>query len=86
MKTKRILSLFLTLVMICGLLPMNIQTAEAATPSSGKLLDLSNYSGYPDQVNHTFKIRIKTTNDCDASEGNCEASWISIYGPDNGDI
>lgn len=31
MKTKRILSLFLTLVMIIGLLPMNIQTAEAAS-------------------------------------------------------
>lgn len=86
MKTKRILSLFLTLVMICGLLPMNIFKAEAATPASGTLLNLSNYGGYPDQVNHTFKIRIKTTNDCDASAGNCEASWISIYGPDNGDI
>ena len=34
MKTKRILSLFLTLVMICGLLPMNIFKAEAATSVS----------------------------------------------------
>ena len=85
MKTKQILSLVLTLVMICGLLPMNIFKAEAATSASGTLLDLSNYSGYPDHVYHTFTIRIKTTNDCDASAANCEASWVAIYGSD-GDI
>jgi hypothetical protein len=73
--------------LIVGLLPViTPQEVKAATSASGRLLDLSNYSGYQDQVYHTFKIRIKTTNDCDASEGNCEASWVSIYGPDNGDI
>lgn len=76
---KRILCFLLTLVLICQLLTVNLNTVNASS-GAGTVIALDNYSGYSDNVSLNFKIVITTTNACSATDANCAASYIHIDG------